>query len=247
MNKLFVLLFSLILSSHGSANEYHIAFPIQNFYPHYQVDGKTKKGLLVEVIQKFSNDEKLKIKIDSYPVSRYLEMFQNGEVDFVFPDNPKWQKAAGTGKVTYSQTVMKSKVVFFSHSSLEQNQVKTIATIKGYVVDHFQKKLDKKEITITPIHNVDSLLQFVQKKRSDVGYFHQDIIERRKKGELGTLTILQDFPHTVFSYHLSTVKHPEIIETFNKWLENNKPWIQRRKSELLAQTELDSLFDLAWK
>ena len=215
---------------------YEIAFPIQDFYPQYHVTYQSKKGLLVEILKKFSKDESIKINLEGYPVSRYLEMFKNGQVDFLFPDNPHWKKSPQTGKVVFSDPVIKSKVVFFtSHKDLRQKDVKSIATIEGYVVSPLKERIESKDLRdlkITYIHKVDSLLQFVSKKRADIGFFHKDIIERVLKEKNIPIKILPSYPQTSYTYHLSTIKHPKVILRFNSWLKENQTWIDQRKKDL---------------
>ena len=233
MFKLFIIGIYLSISI---ANAYVVAMPIQNFSPQYQVKADKKSGFLPIILKKFSKDKGVELKIVSLPVKRYIQMVIDGKVDFILPDNKTWLHNDNLKKFIFSDPIMQSRVSYFSHeeNSKSIKDIKSIATISGYTLDYFSKEIKNKKIKVNELQKIESLMSFINQKRADLGYFHDDILEdyllRNKKLKLKKRS---DIKSDLFTYHLSTIKHPEIINQFNQWMKENQSWIKEKKEHYL--------------
>lgn len=217
----------------AQAKKYIVAFPKQNFYPQYEVSERIQRGLLVDIIEKFSKDQNIEFVLKSYPIKRYVQLSKEGKVDFIFPDNPEWISKDSKNKITFSKSVTTSTGIFFSNSFKRKDEVKTIATIRGYTIPFFQKEISHKEIKKYEIDTGRSLVNFISKGRAQVGYFHEDIINKQiKENSVSNIVFAHHLPKKEYSYHLSSIHHKSIIQKFNNWLSKNREWIKHRKSYL---------------
>ena len=66
------------------------------------------------------------------------------------------------------------------------------------------------------------------------------MVVRHKLEQMGqpdALVFAESLPHTKSAYHLSSLKHPEVIEAFNAWMEQNADTVQSLKEEYGVEVE----------
>ena len=70
--------------------------------------------------------------------------------------------------------------------------------------------------------------------RVDGVYANVDVVKHLLASELdkpGALEFDEALPHTRSAYHLSTLKHPEVIEAFNAWMKDRAGLLERLKKK----------------
>lgn len=236
MFKLCVVLLVFVSVQLGGGNlTYTVVFPLNEFYPQYEVKDNLSRGLLPEIIKKFSSDENLNIQIKSMPVKRYLLEFYNNNIDFVFPDNPNWDdESKKKYSVSYSNIVMKSVGSFLvgkEQSEINLEQLKSIATIRGYTLPIDEEILKKRKINVFYVNSLNNLIQMLKSKRVESIFFHESIALTRLSS-FDKIEVAANLPKIEYSYHLSTIKQKSLMLKFNSWLIANKSWIENKKREL---------------
>lgn len=229
------LFFSIVLLTFSvSAKTYVVGFPNNDFYPQYEQGPDNKAiGFLPELLKKFASDHKLKFEFRFLPIKRYLEFIKSGKIDFIMPDNKDWALEAKAGQqYIYSNRIMDSQVSIIvkrSNEFISVEQLKSIGTISGYTIHKLDSEISSKQISVSYNNNPDGLLKQVSLGRIDGAYFHSDIALHLAKKLDKDLVIAKSLPNVDYSYHFSTIRHPEIIKQFNLWLEANSEWIEQQR------------------
>lgn len=217
-----------------NAKTYTVAFPDTKFYPQYEfIDGKMK-GLLPDVLRKFAKDSKLSFKMKAYPIKRYVQLFDQGEVDFILPDNPLWISKDLLKPVKYSKMIMSSPVRFYEKRgrSIESVEgLKSVATISGYVITPLDDKINNAKVRVLYAKKNKALIQMLLNERAELIFFHSHILKQmiKERKELGDKLIAnKKLSGVKYNYHFSTIKHREIIDKFDEWMGLNRAWIEAR-------------------
>lgn len=241
MIKTLLLMVCMISVSH--AKTYTVAFPNNEFYPQYEEDTKLgAKGFLPEILRKFALDNKINLKFRFLPIKRYMEYLKNGQIDFVIPDNPSWANDAKKDlPLKYSNEVMKSRVgviVRDQDIDIKKSELKTLGTVSGYTIHQFDQELSSGLLNVKYNINPLSLLKQVSLKRVQGAYFHIDIALHLSKQLSKKLVVAKQLPTIDYSYHLSTVKHPAVINAFDKWMKSNETWLKKTRDSYLSTNSL---------
>lgn len=229
----YFFIFIFLISPLVYSNEYTVVFPTNDFYPQYKVDKENATGFIPEVLKKFAQDSKINFVFKSYPVKRYMTMFFNKSIDFIAPANPGWHfEVKKKFKVYYSNLLMKSLVVLLvknKNKFLEISDLKSIVTISGYTYPQEIKSRIEKKIKSFEVARVKSLIGMVLKERVQAGFFHLSIAENSQYYNEELLTKAEKLPTLEYEYFLSSIKYPEIIDKFNRWLIANNKWVNEQK------------------
>jgi len=238
----FLILFSIILATGVSANDitYTVALPNSEFYPQYSEDNNhNAQGLLPTIIKKFSSDEKISLRFTFLPIKRYMEYLKKGEVDFILPDNKDWGLEHKKDQpFTYSDEIMSSRsgvIVKAENKNIKISELTSLGTISGYSIHEFEQQKNENKLKVSYNSNPINLLKQVAIGRIQGAYLHVDIALYLSEQQNLKLVMASNLPSSNYSYHLSTIKHRDIIVKFNQWLKKNQPWMKTQKKAFLGE------------
>lgn len=226
----FLIIFSV------PAKTYTVAFPDNKFYPQYELIDGQMKGLLPDIMLKFAGDVGILLSFKAYPIKRYVQLFDQGEIDFVLPDNPLWLSKDQENRVKYSKSIISSPVGFYERSTRKiksLSDVKSVATISGYVLTPFETEIETSKIKAFYSKKISSLVQMLLKERTDLIFFHEQILRQMlREDRILSKTIQKNniLPSITYNYHLSSIKFSKILDQFDEWLARNQSWIEERAS-----------------
>ena len=228
-----LLLLSSSLISAFAGKKYSFVFPENDFYPQYKVDTKIQNGFLPELLKYFAHDTKINIEIKSYPVKRYMANFLLDKADFVVPANPKWAPDTKKGfDITYSQSIMKSRVAFIIKKGKVFKTPRIIATIRGYTITPYLDQIKAGKIKVVYASKITQLLKLVESERVDAAFFHTSIALEKSTSK--NLQIAEHLPYVEYDYHLMTIKHPKIVQKFNEWMSKNVVLVEKLKKKFFT-------------
>lgn len=245
----FLILFTIFFTANVSAKDsvYTVALPNSEFYPQYsEDDDHNAQGLLPTIIKKFSSDEKIVMRFTFLPIKRYMEYLKKGEVDFILPDNKNWGLEHKKGhSFIYSDEIMSSRsgvIVKAENAKIKIDDLTTLGTISGYSIHEFENQKKEQKLKVSYNSNPINLLKQVAIGRIQGAYLHVDIALYLSEQQNLKLAVASNLPSSNYTYHLSTIKHQNIILKFNKWLNKNQPWLKAQKKTFLGELSNTKLF-----
>jgi len=198
-----------------------------DYSPYFSLDNKQQyHGAARDVIDLFIKTEQLSVSYSPMPVPRLFSEFKRGQVDFKFPDNPLWSASYQEEvQVHYSKPVLPVNESVLVMTSDKNAEVKTIGKFIGFSIPGIQDKVRKENIEIVEAKTLKQLIQLLISERVDAIYFNEEVarsladsmyppVEHPDK----QVVVHPDFKTFAYGYHLSSIKHPELIAKFDQFL-----------------------------
>lgn len=208
------------------------------YYPLYAMREREYSGFSRELLDSFAAASGHDFEYRAFPVKRLVEEFVKGNTDFKFPDSPYWRTDVKEGKkIIYSDEVLEfidGVLVPPENIGMGKNYLKTLGIPRGFTAFDYLDDIANNTINLHESNTLKSLMKMVASKRIQGVYFN--IIVARyylMNTEFNQDAVIFDktLPHTRDYYHLSTIKHPKIMEEFNAFLANNKAQIETLKAK----------------
>lgn len=226
--RLIHFLFSLTIftSITTSANALTLGVEITDYSPYFYLsDEKKYQGAAREIFDLFSEVSQLKVSYEPMPVPRLFNEFVRGNVDLKFPDNPLWSASLQADiKVHYSNPIFDVNesllIVKNSESEIRKEEIKKVGSILGFSTPGIAEPVKNKEFETIRTKEVEQLIHMLASDRVQAVYFNQSVAIdlARKLYPNKELTTHSAYPAFNYAYHLSSIKHPELISQFNRFL-----------------------------
>jgi ABC-type amino acid transport substrate-binding protein len=195
-------------------------FPAYNFSTHGPGDSAS-----YAILESFARDQKIEFEYVALPVNRLYKDFLDKNLDFKFPDNPKWRSdLKGSSKVLYSEPVfdyIDGTMVLPAHTGGGKDKLKKVGSVLGFTIWDYLTEIKEGHIKASEYPDFGELLRAGLKGLVDgvyiniaVGNYHLE--EKLKQPK--ALVFDSALPHTRDSYRLSTLKHPKLLERFSNYL-----------------------------
>ncbi len=235
--KWFVLFYSAVLigfSSQVFSGKYVVGVEALSYYPLYQGDGKSFRGYARELLDEFGKSKGHRFTYKAVPVKRLYFEFLTNKMDFKYPDNSRWySKTKTTAQFTFSESTIKLVAgTSVLKSSLKKNrsEFNSIGTLLGFYPTHWIEQIKSGQVKLYEDVSTKILVQQLVAGHID-GIDIEPSVIRYYLEELDkpsdTSIIDRRYSYDVYDFHLSTIKHPEIIKEFNKFLTNNKALLEQ--------------------
>lgn len=237
-----ILLTSLLFSTALFAQKYTVG--VQNFeeyMPYSQVIDGQYQGFNREVLDAFAKDSGIEFEYKPLPIKRLYKEFLEERVDFKYPDSKYWsaQQKEGTA-ITYSEPVVHyidGVIVLNSNKGRGIDQFKKLATISGFTPFAWLKHIKEGKVKVHENPNYLGLLRQIVRERADGAYTNIAVSKYYiLKANIGAsdssaLVFDESLPHTKSTRHMSSIRHPEIIEKFNAWLSEKAALVNKLKQK----------------
>lgn len=217
------------------AEKYIVASQDFNYYPHYNFQSETEKGLIWAVLEEFSKFSGHHFTYRSMPVLRLQRELDKGTIDLVYPDNPLFnnEQTYAKGKY-YSDTIVRT----LGGSIVKPSVSKNIDTIKhlgipfGFTPQRGWKNLiDSKQVSLTLAITPMAVLQLLALDRVDaaeVDYFVSRY-QIQNKPKFKQFKFDLALPHSKVEFKLSTINQPRLIDEINDFIRSQPQVIKRLK------------------
>lgn len=218
------------------------------YYPIYNWDGKNYTGYAKDLLDSFAAKKGYTFKYMALPVARLFNDFLNGNtLDFKFPDNPNWSSDMKKDKnLIYSKSIVEyidGVIVHPDRKGLGVDNLKILGTVMGFTAWEYLDSVSSKSISLKESTDINGVLQQTMNKHIDGAYVNVTVAEytlnevlKKPKG----LIFDDKLPYTKSSYFISSIKHPQIIEEFNKFLESNKAEVNKLKAKYKVEESIKS-------
>lgn len=241
-------LFALMCSASVSAESYVIGVENLAFAPHYSTDAQGQyQGFARELFDLFAATSGVQLSFKPMPVEQLLPALLKGEVDFKYPDNGNWAQAQKAGKsLAYSQGIVDyvdGVLVPPQRQGQPMEQIKRLAMVNGWTPWGYQERIDAKQIELTYSDDLRLMIRQALRKDTDGAYFNVVVATHyldNIRARPGALVFDPKLPHSRGSFQLSTLKHPELLQRFDRFLVEQHEAIAQLKSQYRVEANLDS-------
>lgn len=199
-----------------------------DYYPAYAVRDGAYTGAAREILDAFAADEGITLEYRPLPVARLTAGLLSGQLDAKFPDHPDWSREARRGKaVVYSRGVIAyvdGVMVRPEAVGRRAEAVRTLGTVSGFTPFAWQELLAQGRVRLVENPHMRALQRQVIAGRLDGAYANVAVarhILEHELGQPGALVFDAGLPHVRGEYLLSSVRRPELVHRFDRWLEDN--------------------------
>jgi len=245
MKKLFIMMIIIVLvgitsgqNAFSENKSFLVGVEDISYYPHYSIKNNEYVGFVREVFDTFTKNHGYKFVYKPLPVMRLHRTFINGELDFVYPNNPEWlTELKKNSQIIYSiplANVVDGVMVLPENKGKGLQRLKILSTMMGFTLPAYENLIKSNKVRISEGYKFDGVLKSVIKKHSDGAYVTVDCAIYHLREVFRTpesLVFDPDLPYDVAPHLLSTIKHSEIISNFDTFIIQNKGLIDQLKDK----------------
>jgi hypothetical protein len=234
-----------LLAACVCAQPFIIGVEENEYFPHYAyIDGQYR-GFGRELLDAFFTAKGYQYQYRALPGLRLFESFlieQN--VDFKYPDNASWSTLLRQGReVVYSEPVMaltNGVSVLPENKGLGIGHIQRLATVRGFSLPQWNSYIQQGDVALSENPSLIRLIEQTLIGRVDGAYASIDVVQYLLENELnrpGALQFDESLPHDRTHYHLSSIKHPQVIAEFNQWMQENAALVDSIKRKFTLDTD----------
>jgi len=234
-----ILMALMLFNTHSYANQdkvYKIGVENIDYYPHYAF-GHQKNSFIKELLESFFNYHQIKYEFVPLPLKRFNQWYVKDSIDFKYPDNTNWRVNESKNlPIIYSTSVITStagSVILYKNLNKTRENIQRLGTITGFSSTLWLDKIKSKKVEVLNDSAVLSVIKMATHGLVDVinlDYsvvnYHLNNLKQNKK-----LLMSAILPNQKINFHLSTIKHENIIFKFNQFLKKNKKLVEGLKKK----------------
>lgn len=238
-----LLAVSLTAPAHGQQTEFTIGVEAIDYYPLYAGNTDEYRGYARELFDAFAKKQGYTFTYKMLPVKRLFQDFLVEQtLDFKFPDSQYWSAELRKGvEVTYSEPAVQyidGVMVKPENKGRDISELEILGTIAGFTPFDYLDRIESGAITVDESNDYGALLLKATLGRVDgvyssvaVANYHMNDIMKQP----GVLVFDDTLPHTRAGYLLSTIKHPQIVNEFNEFLQEEAELVTALKEKFSAE------------
>lgn len=241
-------LFALLFASGASAESYVIGVENLPFAPHYSIDQQGRyQGFARELFDQFASHSGVQLNYKPLPANRLLAALLQGEVDFKYPDSGNWAQAQKADKdLHYSQAVVAyvdGVLVAPKHQGQPIERLERLGMVSGWTPWGYLQGIEAGQIQLTYSDDLRILIRQTLKQDTDGAYFNVVVATHyldNIRARPGALVFDPKLPHTRGNFHLSTLRHRELLQRFDRFLLERQAEVAELKDKYRVEANLDS-------
>lgn len=208
------------------------------YLPAYATVNGNYQGFARELFDAFARDRGYSIEYRPLPVPRLYRSFLLGELDFKFPDNPKWQAEMRKGHaIVYSDPV----IAIIDGVSLRPEkrgggigQIQVLGSVSGFSPWPWLERIKAGKTRLSENPDFEALVRQTLLGRVDGAYASVAMVNFQLDHVLkqpGALVFDPALPHTRDSYFMSTLKRSDVLAEFNEWQRQHRAEVDALKKK----------------
>lgn len=219
--------------------EYRIGVEQVDYYPIYSAvpPENQYRGYARDLLDLFAARENLHFTYVVLPVRRLAHTYWSGRLDLVFPDNPRWETAHKPANVTYSQPVLEFQDVMLvlpERRGQARERFQRLGFVRGFTPWKFQDDIAAGRVVIKEAPNPEGLIRMAFAGYIDAANMARQVahFHLKRQGHEGALVVEPNLlPLSNSYYHLSSLRHPELILRFNAFLQREQQAVAALKAK----------------
>ncbi|MFC5695729.1 substrate-binding periplasmic protein [Pseudomonas sp. GCM10022186] len=241
---------SLLSVDTALAQTYVVGVEKQSFQPHYWVSDEGQyQGFARDLLDLFARNSGLDIQYLPLPVNQLTRHLLNSSVDFKYPDNPNWAPdLKGDKPIAYSAPVVEyvdGVLVAPKRQGSGVDQLGRLAVVDGWTPWAYEARIEAGQTEVVRSADLGQMIKQAMKQQADGAYYnvvvatyYLDNIRARP----GALVFDPKLPHTRGTFNLSSLKHPELVARFDRFLAEHRQEVDALKARYQVEANLDSEF-----
>ena len=229
------------------AKEFIIGVEDVSYYPLYDFSATdtNRPSYSKDVLTAFFEQHNYSYRFIALPIKRFNKWYVENGIDFKFPDNVRWRDDKQNKlNITFSQSVVKlmaGSYVLKNNAQYEKNDIKKLATIFGFAMTLWSDEIKNKKLKLIEEHTPYSIVKHMLHGNVDATNIDANVIRHNLKllGKPQAIVLNMNIKHEVYSFHLSSIKHPNIIKQFDNFLQKNQKLLQQLKDRYDIIDELE--------
>ncbi len=216
-------IFSLC-SANTMADKFVIGAQRLDYFPHYDFTSSRDRGVAWAILEAFSKYSGHELVYLSLPVKRLQIELQKGNIDFVFPDNPRWDNGIqATQKKVFSEPLVHTLTGSFLTEEKRGHtisSIKTLAVPKGFTPVKWKQRINSNLVKVIEVDDVYEGLQLVNQGKADAIDLEYHVVDYfvKRYPQLAGIELDITLPYKDVPFQLSTVNQPEVIAQLNQFL-----------------------------
>jgi len=233
ISRLIICLITLIYIQNLQAKEFVIGVEDISYYPlfDFKSDRHTHSK---ELLDSFAASKGYKFTYLPLPIKRFERWLVEDKIDFKYPDNSRWYfDDSTTSKLTFSQSsvwLIAGTSVLKSSLKKSKYDLKSVGTLLGFYPTIWIDEIKSGQVKLYEDASTKMLVQQLIMGHIDSIDIEPSVINYYLE-ELGkpsdTIVIDTRYKYDIYGFHLSTIKHPTVIEEFDEYLKNNKKLLKQ--------------------
>jgi polar amino acid transport system substrate-binding protein len=214
----------------------------QPYLPTYAYENGVYIGFARELFDAFAQDRGYALEYRALPVPRLYASFFEGQIDFKFPDNPRWKQEQREKKtIHYSDPIVAyvDGVSTLPHKkTTKPDDIKRLGTMRGFTPWAWIDRIESGKTILSENTQLAALIRQTQVGRIDGIYANVAVINYQLDHILkrpGALTFNPGLPSSRDYYYLATLKRPEVLTEFNQWMHKNRTQIAALKQKYAVE------------
>ncbi|WP_158971343.1 transporter substrate-binding domain-containing protein [Paraglaciecola sp. L3A3] len=235
MYKLIIIWFC-IWQTPAWAEKFVVASQNFNYYPHYNFQSGTNKGIIWAILQEFSAYTGHQFVYHQMPVLRLQRELEKGTIDLVYPDNHLFNKDKNFAKGKYySDTIVRTLGgTMVKAAKLGQNisTIKRLSIPLGFTPQEgWEVLINAKKVTLIEVNTPLAELQLLAKDRVDAAEvdFFVSQHQLQNNPQFREFVFAPELPHSVVEFKISTVNKTQLIDEINKFIRSHPKMINELK------------------
>ena len=229
--------FCLCLGNATQADTFVIGVEDISYYPYFDFPSDNNSFAKV-LFDQFAKDNAHQVRYLPLPIKQFPKWLYEENIDFKFPDNARWQEDRNKHqlKIHFSDEIVAmtaGTLVVAKNKHKKEEFFKHIGTMTGFYPTLWMKQIEQGKVIIYEDSSSKILVKhlvngLVDGLDIDLAVANDGL---KKLHMQEKLVINEHLTKQIYSYHMSTVKYPEIIKQFNQWLVKRHKYIETLKAE----------------
>lgn len=192
-------------------------------YPFFSLVKKTDRGFAWSVLEHFAKLNNIEFEYKVLPLHRLQLSLEQGHIDFIFPDNPYWNMFKDKELPNiYSGPVVMSIATSFTSVSKQHytiDMVNRVAIPFGYSASQWHSGIKQYGIQTIPVTDLLQGLYSVHTGNADAVDIEYNIAIHliTNMPYWRELSVARSLPHMPVSFHLSSIKHIDVLTAITNY------------------------------
>jgi len=188
---------------------YTIGVQAIEYSPHYNFEDKNAASYFSEYVAWLNNNLPCRFIVKPYPIKRLNLLFNQKQVDFIYPDNPNWHDEITAQSRSYSTplvTALGGTVVKLKDKDIELGDFKRLAFPRGFTPIAWLELQAQYIIEFAETNSAKAALQMVLSSRASGADVEWNVANYLiKVNGLKPMTLGRKLPFTPTKFHLATL------------------------------------------
>lgn len=208
-----------------------------NHYPYFSLVKSENRGFAWSILESFAQQHNITFSYKVVPLSKLQLELEKGEIDFIFPDNPKFNKFKDKANPNiYSSPIAQAVAVTYTSKQKQHytiDQIKKVAIPFGYTSWQWSEVIRQYNIQTVPVRDLFQGLYALRISNIDATDIEYNIAQHitNQSSYWSQMTLAKDLPSTKVDYHLSSIKHIGVLQDISQFVSSNPELILELKNK----------------